>query len=60
VPFFVTALLVNSLLEHMNKVQKVLSVFNKVGGIFLVVIGLLMATNYLAVISEKIFSSFAR
>ena len=60
IPFFITALLVNTFLEHINKLQKVLNLFNKISGLFLVVIGFLMATNYLAVISEKIFSSFAR
>ena len=60
IPFFVTALLVNTFLKHMNKLQKILNVFNKIGGVFLVVIGFLMATNYLAVISGKIFSSFAK
>jgi cytochrome c-type biogenesis protein len=60
IPFFITALLVNTFLEHINKLQKILNVLNKIGGVFLVVIGLLMATNYLSVISDKIFSSFAR
>ena len=60
IPFFITALLVNTFLEHINKLQKILNVLNKVGGAILMVIGFLMATNYLAVISEKIFSSFAR
>ena len=60
IPFFITALLVNTFLEHVGRVQKVLNVFNKMGGIFLVIVGFLMATNYLAIISEKIFSSFAR
>ncbi|MCX5665540.1 MAG: sulfite exporter TauE/SafE family protein [Candidatus Omnitrophica bacterium] len=60
IPFFITALLVNTFLEHMNKLQKILSVFNKIGGVFLVVVGFLMATNYLAVISDRVFSSFAK
>lgn len=60
IPFFVTALLVNTFLEHINKLQKALNTFNKIGGIFLIVIGFLMATNYLAVISERVLSSVAR
>ena len=60
IPFFITALLVNTFLEHIHKLRKILNVFNKIGGFFLVVIGFLMATNYLAVISEKLFSSFAK
>jgi len=60
IPFFITALLVNTFLEHIKKVQKILGLFNKIGGAFLVVIGFLMATNYLAIISDRIFSSFAK
>ena len=60
IPFFITALLVNTFLAHINKLQKILDVVNKIGGVFLVIIGFLMATNYLAVISERVFSSFAR
>ena len=60
IPFFITALLVNTFLEHINKLQKILNVFNKIGGAILLVIGFLMATDYLAVISGKIFSSFAK
>ena len=60
IPFFITALLVNTFLERINKLQKILNIFNKIGGAILVIIGFLMATNYLAVISDKIFSSFAK
>jgi cytochrome c-type biogenesis protein len=60
IPFFLTALLVNTFLEHLNKLQKYLNLINRVGGTLLVIIGLLMATNYLAVISDRIFSSFAK
>ena len=60
IPFFMTALLVNTFLERVNRLQKILGVVNKIGGFFLAAIGFLMATNYLAVISEKLFSSFAK
>jgi Cytochrome c biogenesis protein len=60
IPFFITALLVNTFLEHINKLQKILGLFNKIGGIFLVAIGILMATNYMAVLSDKILSLFAK
>lgn len=60
IPFFITALLVNSFLEQFNKFQKVITVVNKIGGVFLIIVGILLATNYLTVISEKFFSSFAR
>lgn len=60
VPFFVTALLVNSFLEHLNKLKKILNSINIIGGVFLIIVGFLMATNYLAVISDKLFSAFAK
>jgi cytochrome c-type biogenesis protein len=60
IPFFVTALLVNTFLEHVNKIQKILKTLNRVGGAILVVIGFLMATNYLSVIADRLFSSFAK
>ena len=60
IPFFVTALLVNRFLEYFNKLQKFLNVINTAGGALLVAMGFLMATNYLAVISNKVFSIFAK
>ncbi|MDP3791707.1 MAG: cytochrome c biogenesis protein CcdA [Candidatus Omnitrophota bacterium] len=60
IPFFITAILVNSFLEHFNKFQKAIGVINKIGGVFLIMIGILLATNYLAVISEKLLSSFTK
>ena len=60
IPFFATALAVNSFLVHFNRIKKVISVINIVGGIFLIVIGILVATNYLSVISERILGAFAR
>jgi len=60
IPFFVTALLVNKFLEYFNKLQKFLNVINMASGALLVVVGFLMATNYLAVLSERVFSSFAK
>ena len=60
IPFLITALLINTFLEHINKLQKILGVLNRAGGAILVVIGILMATNSLAVISDKIFSLFAK
>lgn len=60
IPFFITALLVNSFLSHFNRLQKAINVLNKIGGVFLVIIGALLATNYLAVISEKLLAAFTR
>ena len=60
IPFFLTAILINSFLAVSAKLQKAMRWINKVGGIFLIIVGFLVATNYLAVISEKILSSFTR
>lgn len=60
VPFFLTALAIDHFLLYFNKFKKVLGVVNVVGGIFLVIIGLLVMTNYLAVISEKALGAFTR
>ena len=60
IPFFVTALLVNTFLEYFNRIQKFLNAINMAGGVLLIVVGFLMATNYLAVISGRIFSVFAK
>ncbi|MFA5146553.1 MAG: cytochrome c biogenesis protein CcdA [Candidatus Omnitrophota bacterium] len=59
-PFFMTALLVNSFIEYFKKVQKVIRVINIVGGLFLIMIGALVATNYLAVISERLLGAFTK
>ena len=60
VPFFATALLVNSFLAHLSKLQKIIGMMNKVGGVFLVIVGILLATNYLTVISEKMAGLFVK
>ena len=60
IPFFLTALLVNSFLEYFNRFKKVLNVVNMVGGIFLVIVGVLVMTNYLTVIGNRLFSGIAQ
>lgn len=60
VPFFVAALAVNSFLGYFNRFRKVISVINIVGGVFLVIVGILVATNYLAVISERFLAAFTK
>ena len=59
-PFFITGLLVDVFLEYFNKFKKLISVVNIVGGIFLIIVGILVATNYLSVISDKLLASFTR
>jgi len=60
VPFFLTGLLVNSFLENFNRFKKVLNVINIVGGVFLVVVGVLVMTNYLTVIGNRFFSAVTK
>lgn len=60
VPFFLTALAINSFLAKFNKFQKVIRVINIVGGVFLIVVGILIATNYLSAISERLLGAFTQ
>jgi len=60
VPFFLTGLLVSAFLENFNRFKKALSVVNMVGGIFLVIVGLLVMTNYLTVIGNRFFSAITK
>lgn len=60
IPFFITALLVNSFLANLKKFQNVVRVINIVGGVFLIIIGVLVATNYLSVISNTLLNVFTK
>lgn len=60
IPFFLTAILISSFIGYSAKLQKVMRWINIAGGIFLIIVGVLVATNYLAVISDKIFGIFAK
>lgn len=60
IPFLITAILINSFLTVLPKLQKIMRWVNIIGGIFLVIVGLLVATNYLAVISDKMLSLFVK
>jgi cytochrome c-type biogenesis protein len=52
VPFFLTGLLINSFLHYFNRFRRVVRIINIVGGVFLVIVGILVATDYLSVISQ--------
>lgn len=60
VPFFLTGLAINSFLAYFNKFTKVIRVINIIGGIFLVIVGILVLTNYMAVVSERFLALFAK
>jgi len=59
-PFFLTALLVNTFVAQFNKFKKAIGVVNIVSGVFLVIVGILIMTNYLNVIAFKLESMFAK
>jgi len=59
VPFFVTGVAVNYFLRVFDRFKKVVSIVNVVGGIFLIVVGVLVATNYMQVISQKFMGALA-
>jgi cytochrome c-type biogenesis protein len=60
VPFFLTALAINAFLEYFNKFKKIISVINIIAGIFLVIVGILLVTNYLAIVSQRFLSAFSK
>jgi cytochrome c-type biogenesis protein len=59
-PFFATGLAVNYFLEYFNKFKNVLRIVNIVGGVLLIIVGILVATNYLPVISGHLLKTFTR
>ncbi len=60
IPFLVTALAINSFIQHFNGFKKAMGYINVIGGSFLVIIGILVATNYLSVISERLLGAFTK
>jgi len=60
VPFFLTGLLVNSFLENFNRFKKVLNAINIVGGVFLIIVGVLVMTNSLTAIGNRLFATVTK
>jgi cytochrome c-type biogenesis protein len=60
IPFFLTGLLINTFLEYFNKFKKVIGAIQVGGGVLLVIVGILMVTNYFPILSEKLLSIFAK
>jgi len=52
--FIITALTINHFLAVFTKFTKFVGYINKVGGVFLIIVGILMATNYMQVIGERL------
>lgn len=59
-PFILAALAVNSFLEIFERFKKLISAINVAAGIFLMIVGLLVATNYMSVISQKFLMVFTK
>jgi len=60
VPFILTALAVNSFLKFFNRFKTVMGYVNKAAGWLLVVIGVLVVTDKLNLISERLLGLFAK
>ena len=58
VPFFLTALLINTFVAHLNRLKKFIGVVNIISGIFLIIVGILIMTDYLNVIALKFETIF--
>jgi cytochrome c-type biogenesis protein len=59
-PFFVTGLLVNSFLQNFNRFKNIIARVNVVSGILLIIVGMLVMTNYLTVAGEKLMRLFGQ
>ncbi|MDP2912388.1 MAG: cytochrome c biogenesis protein CcdA [Candidatus Omnitrophota bacterium] len=59
-PFILAGLAVNSFLELFERFKKLISAINVVAGVFLIIVGLLTATNYMSVLSERFLGAFTR
>ena len=60
VPFFFTALAINSFVSFFNRFKRILSAINVIGGIFLIIFGILLMTDYLTVLTARLFGSFTK
>jgi len=60
IPFIITALATNYFLAAFSKFTKFVGRINLVGGIFLIIVGILVATNSLQTISEKLLMLFSK
>ncbi len=59
-PFFLTALLINTFVAHLNKLKRLISAVNIISGIFLVMVGILIMTNYFNLIAVKLSAVFVK
>ena len=60
VPFFLTGISVNYFLKIFNRFKNVIGIIHKIGGVLLIIVGILVATNYMQVISQRLLGMFAK
>lgn len=60
VPFIITALAMHSFLAYFNRFKKVMAHINKIAGGLLILIGIMIITDSMNLVSEKILSLFAK
>lgn len=58
VPFIITAIAINHFLAALNRFTRIFRYINIVGGSFLIIVGILMVTNSMQSISEKLLTLF--
>ena len=58
IPFLIAGVAINFFLEHFKKFEKVLRAVNVAGGILLVMVGIMLATNYFSVVSRFVLKMF--
>ncbi len=60
VPFLITAIAMHSFLAYFNRFKSVMANINKIAGGLLIIIGILIITDSLNMITEKVLSIFAK
>lgn len=50
-PFFISSLAINSFLGYFQKIKKYMRLIEMISGIFLIIVGVLIITNYFAILS---------
>lgn len=58
IPFFITALLMDKIFIHFRKLQKHMQKISIVSGVFLILVGIMVFTNMLQVLSNYLFGVF--
>ncbi len=56
IPFFITSLTVNSFLSAFKRIQKYMRLIEIISGIFLIIVGILILTNYFVILSSYLQS----